>query len=398
MAGTNGRSASGRARRRGRAAAAIALLAALGCNDSGSAPPPAQEEPDEDVHESSLLDFRVVTVVDGLEHPWGMAFLPDGDILVTERPGRLRVVRDGTLVEEPVGGVPDVRAGGQGGLLDIALHPDFQANRWVYLTYSKPGSGGRTTAVARGRWEGDRLADVEDIYVAEAWGSDQVHFGSRMAFDTEGYLYVTVGERGERDEAQDLSNDQGVVLRLHDDGTVPPDNPFVDESGSGAVWAYGIRNAQGMAFHPATGELWEVEHGPQGGDEVNVIERGRNYGWPEITYGVDYDGSVISPNTAMEGMEQPLHHWDTSPAFSGLTIYTGAAFGPWQGHLFAGGLAGEQLLRLEFRGHEMVDSETLLDDLGHRIRDVRTGPDGMLYVLVDADDGPMLRLEPVDGG
>jgi len=378
----------------------LAMLLAIGCNDPGnSAPEPDDEvEPAEgggELHESRQLDFRLDTIVDGLEHPWGMAFLPDGDILVTERPGRLRLVRDGSLVEAPIRGLRNVGAGGQGGLLDIALHPAFASNRLVYLSYSKRGRGGRTTVVARARFEDDRLRDLEDIYEAEAWGGREVHFGSRLAFDASGYLYVTVGERGEMDEAQDLSNDQGAVLRLNDDGSIPSDNPFVGEpDGAEAIWAYGIRNAQGLAFHPETGELWEAEHGPQGGDEINVIERGRNYGWPEITYGVDYDGSVISPLTEKEGMEQPVHHWETSPALSGLTVYDGEAFGPWQGHLFAGGLAGQQLVRLEFDGHEMVDSEELLTNLGHRIRDVRTGPDGMLYLLVDASDAPMLRLEP----
>jgi glucose/arabinose dehydrogenase len=375
---------------------APAILLALACNEPGNSGPRDGADDAGEVHESRLLDFRVETVVDGLEHPWGMAFLPGGDILVTERPGRLRVVREGSLVDAPIRGVPDVGAGGQGGLLDIALHPSFESNGWVYLSYSKRGGDGRTTAVVRGRFEEDRLTELQEIYEAEAWGDGEVHFGSRLAFDEAGDLYVTVGERGEMDQAQNLANDKGVVLRLHDDGGIPADNPFVAEpEGGAAVWAFGIRNAQGLAFHPGTGELWEAEHGPQGGDEINVIERGRNYGWPEITYGVDYDGSVISPLTSKEGMEQPVHHWDTSPALSGLTVYDGDVFTPWRGHLFAGGLAGQQLLRLVFDGHEMVDSEELLTSLGHRIRDVRTGPDGLLYLLVDAPDAPMLRLEPV---
>lgn len=352
------------------------------------------------MEESNLLDFHVVTIVVGLEHPWGMAFLPGGDILVTERPGRLRLVRDGTLVDDPVPGVPDgVEAGGQGGLLDIALHPQFGSNGWVYLTYSKGASGERTTAIARGRLEDDRLVDVEEIYEADAWGDDESHFGSRLAFDTAGQLYVTVGERGEMDEAQNLANDQGTVLRLNDDGTIPADNPFAgSEETSGAIWAYGVRNMQGLAFHPTTGELWAAEHGPEGGDEINVIVNGRNYGWPEITYGLKYDGSILSEDTHQDGMEQPVHHWgaDESPALSGLTIYTGNELAPWTGHHFAGGLSGRQLLRMEFDGHQLVDSEALLTGLEHRIRDVRTGPDHFLYLLVDSDDAPMLRLEPVD--
>lgn len=352
-----------------------------------------------DLQQSRLLDFRVVTVVEGLEHPWGMAFLPGGDILVTERPGRLRLVRDGRLVVEPVSGVPDVGSGGQGGLLDIALHPDFETTRWVYLTYSKSNAGERTTAVARGRYDEEGLTELEEIYEADAWGDDDTHFGSRIAFDAAGDLYVTVGERGEMEEAQILSNDQGTVLRLNDDGGIPADNPFVgDENAREAIWAYGVRNIQALAFHPETDELWVGEHGPLGGDEINVIERGRNYGWPEITYGVNYDGTVISELTHLEGMEQPVHYWDESPespALSGLTIYTGGELAPWRGHLFAGGLSGRQLVRLDFDGHDLRDSETLLEDLEHRIRDVRTGPDGLLYLLIDASDAPMLRLEPV---
>lgn len=348
-----------------------------------------------DVRQSRLLDFRVVTVVEGLEHPWGMAFLPGGDILVTERPGRLRLVRDGKLVDEPVSGVPEAGPGGQGGLLDIALHPDFENTRWVYLTYSKSSSGERTTAIARGRYDGERLTELEEIYEADAWSDGDMHFGSRIAFDAAGHLYATVGERGEMEEAQNLANDQGVVLRLNDDGSIPADNPFVGgESARGAIWAYGVRNIQALAFHPETGELWAGEHGPLGGDEINVIDEGRNYGWPEITYGVNYDGSIISEFTQGEGLEQPVHHWDESPALSGLTIYMGGELAPWRGHLFAGGLAGRQLVRLDFDGHELRDTETLLDDLGHRIRDVRTGPDGFLYLLIDASDAPMLRLEP----
>jgi glucose/arabinose dehydrogenase len=376
-------------------------LLVFACDDpGGSAPPPVENDLDDDTtsvqEPPATANFRVVTVVDGLEHPWGMAFLPDGGILVTERPGRLRLVRDGALVEEPVDGVPDVGAGGQGGLLDIALHPSFATDNWLYLSYAKQDSDGLTTAIARGRFEDDRLTELEEIYEAEAWNGEDVHFGSRLAFDAAGYLFITVGERGERDEAQNLENDQGTVLRLHDDGSIPTDNPFVDDPDHRpAVWALGIRNAQGLAFHPETGELWEAEHGPQGGDEINVIERGGNYGWPEITFGVDYDGSEISPDTAKEGMEQPLHYWEESPALSGLTIYTGEAFASWSGHLFAGGLSGRRLLRLEFVDHELVDSEALLTGLEHRIRDVRTGPDGFLYLLVDADDAPMLRLEPV---
>lgn len=377
----------------------IPALLALACSDgAGSAVPLAADDEDQgESKQSRLLDFRVVTVVEGLEHPWGMAFLPGGDVLVTERPGRLRLVQDGRLVDEPIPGVPDVGVGGHGGLLDLALHPDFRSNRWVYLSYSKSDSGERTTAIVRGRYDGERLTELEEIYAADAWGDGDLHFGSRIAFDASGDLYVTIGERGEMDEAQNLANDQGTVLRLYDDGSIPADNPFIGEGDArGAIWAYGVRNIQGLAFHPETGELWAAEHGPLGGDEINVIEEGRNYGWPEITFGVNYDGSIISEYTHREAMEQPVHHWDESPALSGLTIYTGGELAPWRGHVFAGGLAGRQLARLDFDGHVLRDSETLLEDLEHRIRDVRTGPDGFLYLLIDSSDAPMLRLEPAN--
>lgn len=339
--------------------------------------------------------YRVATVVEGLEHPWGMAFLPDGGILVTERPGRLRMIRDGALQPEAIAGVPAVHARGQGGLLDVALHPDFERNQLVYLSFSKPGEGGATTAVIRGRLEGDRLLDVEEILEADAWSGAGVHFGSRMVFDRDGYLYVSIGDRGTMENAQDLSNHAGTILRLHDDGRVPEDNPFVGREGARPeIWAYGIRSPQGLAVHPETGELWETEHGPRGGDEINRIERGRNYGWPEITYGINYNGEPITDETAREGMEQPLHYWVPSIATSGLAIYSGDRFPGWRGSVFVGGLSGTHLARVAFDGTTPDGEERLLEDRGERIRDVRVGPDGYIYVLIDSDDAPLLRIEP----
>lgn len=339
--------------------------------------------------------YRVVTIVEGLEHPWGMAFLPDGGILVTERPGRLRLVRDGRLVPEPIAGVPEVRARGQGGLLDVALHPEFERNQLVYLSFSKPGDQGATTAVVRGRLDGGRLVDVEEILEAEAWSTAGVHFGSRMVFDGAGHLYVSIGDRGTMQNAQNLANHAGTILRLRDDGTVPDDNPFVGRAGvRPEIWAYGIRSPQGLAFHPETGELWETEHGPRGGDEVNRIEPGRNYGWPEITYGINYNGEPITDVTEREGMEQPLHYWVPSIATSGLAIYDGDRFPGWRGSVFVGALAGTHLARVTFDGTVPVGEERLLEDRGERIRDVRVGPDGYIYLLVDSDDAPLLRIEP----
>ncbi len=340
--------------------------------------------------------MRVVTVAEGLEHPWGIAFLPGGDLLVTERPGRLRLIRGGALVPEPVAGVPEVAARGQGGLLDVALHPDFAANRLVYLSYSRPGPRGATTAVARGRLEDGRLAGVEEVFVAEAWGSGGQHFGSRIVFDRAGFLYLSIGDRGDRNRAQDRSDHAGAVLRLHDDGRVPADNPFVGRQGvRPEVFSWGNRNIQGMEIHPATGELWSVEHGARGGDEINVIEAGRNYGWPAITHGIDYSGAPITPDTAREGMEQPLYHWTPSIAVSGMTVYDGDAFPAWRGNLFAAALAGQHVARVELDGRRVVREERLFADLGHRFRQVATAPDGTLYLLVDHRSAPLLRVEPV---
>jgi glucose/arabinose dehydrogenase len=341
-------------------------------------------------------DYRYVNVVEGLEHPWGMAFLPDGDILITERPGRLRIVRDGTLDRQPIEGVPPVFARGQGGLLDVAVHPDFANNRFVYLSYSRPREDGTaTTAVIRGRLEGNALTDVHDIIEARAWRDAGQHFGSRFAFDRDGYLYISIGERGEMQAAQDLSNHQGTVLRLHDDGRVPADNPFVGQAGAlPEIFTYGNRSPQGLTVHPETGELWETEHGPRGGDEINVLRAGANYGWPVITYGINYNGSAITDIQAKEGMEQPLNYWVPSIATSGIAIYSGDRFPNWQGDVFVGGLAGQHLARVRFdENRRKVEEEKLLEGIG-RVRDVRSGPDGYIYLLIDAADAPLVRLEP----
>lgn len=364
----------------------FAVLLLAGCTAEPGVAPAQQQE----------TKPRVATVVDGLEHPWGMAFLPGGDMLVTERPGRLRLIRNGALVPEPVAGVPEVWATGQGGLLDVALHPAFARNRLVYLSYAKPGSRGATTAVARGRLDGNRLTGVEEIFEAKAWSTSGVHFGSRLAFDRKGYLFVSIGERGRMENAQDLSNHAGTIVRLHDDGRVPADNPFVKRAGAlPEIYAYGVRSPQGLAIHPVTGELWESEHGPRGGDEINHIRAGRNYGWPVITYGINYNGQKISDLTAKEGMEQPLRYWVPSIATSGLAIYSGNKFPDWRGNLFVGGLAGQHLSRIPVSADgKLGEPERLLTDRGQRIRDVRVGPDGYLYLLVDAAKAPLLRLEP----
>jgi glucose/arabinose dehydrogenase len=357
------------------------------------------------VYKSALHDFRVVTVADGFEHPWSIAFLPGGDILVTERPGRLRIIRDGRLLPAPVEGVPPVFAVGQGGLLDVVPHPDFASNRLLYLSYSKPlGGQESTTAVIRGRFENDRLANVEEIFEAATRGRG--HYGSRLVFDGNGHLFVSVGERMaspsgdlEAHPAQDLTNHHGTINRLYEDGRVPPDNPFVGrDEVRPEIWSYGHRNPQSLAIHPETGELWEAEHGPQGGDEINRIEPSLNYGWPVIGFGVNYgSGQRIHEGTLREGMQRPVHVWVPSIATSGMMIYDGDAFPEWRGDIFVGGLAGEQLARVEVDMGVSVLEETLVRGMG-RIRDVRQGPEGFIYLAIDdGADGltPIVRLEPV---
>ena len=350
-----------------------------------------------DVRHSERHAFRLVTLAEGLEHPWGMAFLPGGEILVTERPGRLRVLRDGVLDPAPVPGTPRVAASGQGGLLDVALDPDFARNRLVYLSYAGSGPGGAGTEVARGRLTGRGLEGLGTILAVRPKSSGGRHFGSRLVFGTDGMLYVTAGERGDPDRAQDRADMAGSVLRIAPDGRVPADNPFVGQSGvEPRIYSYGHRNPQGLTRHPVTGEIWAVEHGPRGGDELNRIEPGVNYGWPVITHGRAYSGLSIGEGSAKDGMAQPVSYWVPSISPSGMAFYDGAAFPAWRGNLFVGALSGKALVRLEIEGGKMLHEERLLRDLGARIRDVRQGPGGLLYLLTDSPDGVLLRLEPVE--
>jgi aldose sugar dehydrogenase len=383
----------------GRRAAILAF--ALGVTLPALAACQSQTQPTPDAATDADHAVRAVTVVDGLQHPWGLAFLPGGEMLVTERPGRLRVVRNGQLVPDPVAGVPEVVAQGQGGLLDVAVHPDFASNRLVYLSYSKRGPNGSSTAVARGRYENGRLENVQDIFVAEAWGTGGQHFGSRLLFDRAGYLYVTVGDRGdspnrgEAHRAQNRADHAGSTLRLHDDGRVPQDNPFVGQQGvRPELFTYGNRNAQGMALHPSTGEVWQTEHGPRGGDELNLMRAGANYGWPLVSHGVNYSGAAFTERTEAPGMEPSVLQWTPSIATSGLAFYTGDVFPGWRGSVFTGALVGQHLRRVVLDGTRVVRQEELLTDYGQRIRDVRTGPDGHLYLLTDSPQGRLVRLEP----
>jgi len=375
----------------GRCGALLGALAAAGCG-GGTA---AADGP----IESEQATFELVTVATGLDHPWGMAFLPDGAMLITERSGQLRLLRDGELASAPIAGVPEVAASGQGGLLDIALHPDFASNRLVYLSYAGPGADSAATTVARARLGEGALEDLEVIFRAVPDIRSSKHFGSRLVFDPDGFLYVTAGERGQGARAQDLAQHPGSVLRLNDDGSVPDDNPFVGQAGAlPEIYAWGHRNPQGMAVHPETGAVWTQEHGPRGGDEVNIERPGANYGWLVITHGIDYSGAPVGEGTHKEGMEQPVHYWVPSIAPSGMAFYEGDAFPEWQGDLFVGALKDQLLARLELDGERVVGEERLLENAIGRIRDVEVGPDGFLYLLTDESDGGLYRLEPAARG
>ncbi len=341
---------------------------------------------------------KVETFASGLEHPWGLEFLPDGRGLVTERPGRLRIVgRDGKL-SSPLGGLLAVFAQGQGGLLDVCLDPNFSENRLVYFSFAEPGENGTAgTAVARGKLAEGRLDSVRVIYRQERKVSGTSnHFGSRLVFRRDGTLFVTQGDRyTQRGKVQDLSNDFGKIVRINPDGTIPKDNPFVGRRGARPeIWSYGHRNVQCATLHPETGELWTVEHGARGGDELNHPEAGRNYGWPVITYGTDYDLSKIGEGVAKRGMEQPVYYWNPVIAPSGMCFYTGNAFPQWKGSVFIGSLTPGLLVRLELEGGRVVKEERYLGYLHERIRDVRQGPDGLLYLLTDNPEGRILKLSP----
>jgi glucose/arabinose dehydrogenase len=349
--------------------------------------------------ESSAGPLQVETVARGLEHPWGLAFLPDGRMLVTERPGRLRIVSATGQLSQPIGGLPRIAARGQGGLLDVALDPNFAENRMVYLSFAAPGEGGgAATAVARGRLNAasTALEGTSVIFQQQPAGNTGRHFGSRLVFGRDGNLFITTGDRGNMEmRAQDPAGHIGKVLRLRPDGSVPPDNPFVNQSGTRPeIWSLGHRNAQGAALHPQSGALWTIEHGSRGGDEINIVRKGLNYGWPVITYGVDYSGARIGEGQAKPGLEQPIHYWDPSIAPSGAVFYTGNRYRGWTGSLFTGGLVSQMLLRISVDGEKVTSQERLLQGLNERIRDVRQGPDGLLYLLTDSTDGRVLRLRP----
>ena len=341
--------------------------------------------------------FRISSLVTGLENPWSVAFLPDGRFLITERAGRLRLVSsDFKLDPKPIDGLPEVISHGQGGLFDVVLHPQYAQNGWIYWAYNAPGPGGWGTALARGKLQGQRMTDVQVLFSMQPKTRSGFHFGGRIVFDQAGFVYLTLGDRGDKDRAQKLDDHAGSVIRLHDDGRVPDNNPFVKRAGALAEkWTLGNRNMQGAALHPQTGELWTHEHGPQGGDELNVMRSGLNYGWPVITYGVNYGlGTKIGEGQEKPGMVQALKVWVPSIAPSGMAFVSGSQFPQWQGSLLIGALRGQMLVRLTLDGEKVVSEERLFQGRPGRIRDVRMGPDGLVYLLTDDVQGALLRIEP----
>lgn len=365
-------------------AALLALLPAL-----ASLPGCAAEERDNGA-------VQIDTVVEGLEHPWGLAFLPDGRMLVTERPGRLRIVAADGSLSAPLAGVPEVHTRGQGGLLGVALDPDFAANQRVFLAYAEPERDGASTAVARARLDGTALRDLQVIFRQQPRLPGGHHFGARLVFARDGTLFVTLGERNQFEPAQDLSNHLGAIVRIHADGSVPQDNPFVGRAGARPeIWSYGHRNVQGAALHPDTGALWAVEHGPRGGDEVNIAEAGRNYGWPLVSWGRHYIGVDIPDPPTRPDLAAPVFHWTPVIGASGMCFYTGERFKGWRGDLLVGGLVAHAVVHLRVDGRRVSERERI--DVGARVRDVVQGPDGAIYVLTDASQGRLLRLTPKSG-
>jgi glucose/arabinose dehydrogenase len=376
------------------AAVAVAICAAAMAD---AAAPPMRTPPEPQPATVVTTGYKVTEIAKGLDHPWSMAFLPDATMLVTERVGRLRLIKGGALLAQPIAGVPAVHTGSQAGLFDIVLHPNFAQNHLVYLTYAAGTKVANGTRVARARFDGIALRDLHVIFTAMPLKDTDNHYGGRMAFLPDGTFALTIGEGFEyREKAQDLASDLGKIVRLNEDGSVPRDNPFVGQASiRPEIYTWGHRNSQGLLFDAPSGRLYETEHGPRGGDELNIIVAGRNYGWPVITYGMDYSGAYVSPYSQRQGLEQPVIYWTPSIAPSGLAMYRGDKFPAWKGDLFVGSLAFKHLRRvhLDERGDVAVQ-EQFLNDLHWRIRDVRAAPDGYLYVCTDEDDGRVLRLEP----
>lgn len=346
----------------------------------------------------SEADLKVDTVASGLKMPWATTFLPNGDLLVTERVGKLRLVKKGVLDPQDISGLPEILYKGQGGLLDVQLHPDYAKNGWIYISYSSPKAegeegddGGANTGLIRAKLKDHALTDVQKLFKALPNVKGGNHFGGRIVFDKKGYVFLSLGERGQKENSQNLGKDQGKVVRLHEDGKIPTDNPFVKTPGARPeIWTYGHRNPQGMTIHPTTGVIWAHEHGPQGGDELNIVQKGKNYGWPLITFGIDYDNSIISKDTARAGMEQPVTYWKPSIAPCGMTFVTSSQFKDWNGDLIVGSLKFQYLQHLTVKGNKVTGREIIFNKLG-RVRDVRQGPDGNLYVVLE-NSGKIVRI------
>ncbi len=371
----------------------VAVIFLTACNATPENEPEADTDQGQEVENP---EYTMETITNEIDVPWGMDWLPDGDMLITARSGNLWLYSNGSLADEPIAGVPEVWARSQGGLLDVQAHPNYEENGWIYLTYSSPEGGeGANTALMRAKLNEERtaLTDNEVLYKAEPNSSRGQHFGSRIVFDNEGHVFFGIGDRGNRDvNPQDITRDGGKVYRLNDDGSIPQDNPFVGKEGVDAVFAYGIRNPQGMDLHPETGQLWEHEHGPRGGDEINIIEAGNNYGWPEISFGINYDGTSFTDDTAKAGMEQPEWYWDPSIAPSGMTFVTSDKFPAWKGDLLVGSLKFGYVMHVDLEDGKVVGEEKVFEDAG-RVRDVRQGPDGNIYIATETENG-IIRVSP----
>ncbi|MEO8472583.1 MAG: PQQ-dependent sugar dehydrogenase [Chryseolinea sp.] len=337
--------------------------------------------------------FKVDTLYKSFINPWGMAWLPDGRMLVTEKSGEILVFKDDKFTGEKLSGVPAVFNTGQGGLLDIKIHPNYKENGWIYISYSKPVEGGATTAVARFKLDGNKIIELKDLYEAKPFLPADFHFGSRIVFDKDNFMFVSSGERGTQPKVQELDNDHGKIHRFYDDGRIPQDNPFVNQKGAhGSVWTYGHRNPQGMVYDAVNDRLWEAEHGPKGGDELNLIEKGKNYGWPKTSYGINYDGTILTPDKELPGIENPKRYWVPSIGPCGITIVTSKLYPEWNGNILVGALAFRHLARVELSGTTYVGEEILLQDAG-RVRCVAESPEGYLYVITEGP-GLMMKLMP----
>lgn len=380
-------------------ASAVVAFVGVACSqengqDNGQAQQDKQPTPANAIV-SEKQKFLIDTITTELKNPWGITFLSDGRILVTERAGEIRIIQDGKLLAEKMEGVPAVFAHGQGGLMEIVRHPDYETNGWIYLSYSKPGNDGGGTTIARAKIDGNKLIELQELFSASPFSDSGVHFGSRIVFDGKGYMFFSSGERGKMENAQTLANHLGKILRLHDDGRVPTDNPFVNQKGAKPeIWSYGHRNPQGLVYDAATNTLYDVEHGPKGGDELNKVEKGKNYGWPVITWGINYDGKPISDLQQKEGMEQPLRYWVPSIAPCGAIMVTGDKYPNWKNNLLIGALAHTHVARVEMENQKYVKEEKLLDKLG-RVRAIAQSPDGFIYVATE-NPGLLVKIVPVE--